>query len=66
MTVLVLLLWGLSVCLPWKEWLPRSLVKERGIEHGDIGFAPAQLSTVGSGLRRNEQFWSSLDLGRGN
>jgi len=30
MTVLVLLLWGLSVWLPWKEWLSGYLPKRRG------------------------------------
>lgn len=56
-TVLVLLLWGLSVWLPWKEWLPRIFVRQRGMEDGDrdgnFKFVPVELNTVGSELRRN-------------
>jgi hypothetical protein len=56
-TVLVLLVWGLSVCLPWKEWLPRGLVREQDREErgGDLDFVfvPLGLNTVGSELRRN-------------
>jgi hypothetical protein len=56
-TVLVLLLWGLSVWLPWKSWMPRRLVREGIVENGDgdFRFVPVGLNTVGSELRRNRE-----------
>ncbi|KAF4624366.1 hypothetical protein G7Y89_g13803 [Cudoniella acicularis] len=44
MTILVLLLWGLSVWLPWKEWLSAYLPKKPSPTRGEVSIKERQYS----------------------